>query len=355
MIQLKAEAFACLNGTIEGLRCALQTAIELEHSTIPPYLYALYSLKPGTNGEIGRLLLSVIQQEMLHMALDCNILNAINGCPDIDKPHFIPKYPGPLPGSVESGLIVPLAPFSKQLVQDVFMVIEEPEDPLHFPVLRATAEAAPSETIGQFYAGIKDQIRKLGADHNIFTGPPEKQLTTGFKPLQVLRVSDEASALAAIDLIVDQGEGTRKSPLDVEDQPAHYYRFAEVFYGRKLIRNPDPKPREAEFAYAGHRIRFDPSGVWPTLVNPKRSDYEAGSKARNLNDTFNYTYTKLLQWLHLVFNGQPDRLGPAMLLMQALREQAMLLMSFDLVPGMTGGPSFEYNPVNPLQRSLEAA
>ena len=99
MIQIKAEAFACLNGTIEGLRKALQTAIELEHSTIPPYLYALYSLKPGTNGEIGRLLLSVIQQEMLHMALDCNILNAINGSPDIDKPHFIPKYPGPLPGS----------------------------------------------------------------------------------------------------------------------------------------------------------------------------------------------------------------------------------------------------------------
>ena len=355
MIQVKAEAFACLNGTIEGLRKALQTAIELEHSTIPPYLYALYSLKPETNGEIAHLLLSIIRQEMLHMSLDCNILNAIDGSPDIDKPHFIPKYPGPLPGAVESGLIVPLAPFSKQLVHDVFMVIEEPEDPQHFPVLKSAAAVAPSETIGEFYAGIQDQIGKLSADHNIFTGPPEKQLTTGFKPLQIIKVNDEASALAAIHLIVDQGEGTRKSPLDPEDQPAHYYRFAEVYFGKKLIRNPDPKPGEPDFAYGGHRIRFEPAGVWPTLLNPKRSDYEAGTKALNLNDTFNYTYTQLLQSLHLVFNGQPDRMGPAMLLMEALREQAMFLMSYELVPGMTAGPTFEYNPVNPLHRSLEAA
>jgi len=156
-------------------------------------------------------------------------------------------------------------------------------------------------------------------------------------------------------LIVEQGEGTRKSPLDAPGQPAHYYRFAEVYFGKKLIRNPDPKLGQPEFAYAGHRIRFDPAGVWPTLLNPKRSDYDPGTKARNLNDTFNYTYTQLLQSLHIVFNGQPDRLGPAMLLMENLREQAMFLMSYELVPGMTAGPSFEYNPVNPLHRSLEAA
>jgi hypothetical protein len=171
----------------------------------------------------------------------------------------------------------------------------------------------------------------------------------------MIRVNDEPSALAAIDLIVDQGEGTRKSPLEPGGQPAHYYKFAEIYYGKKLIRNPDPKPGQPEFAYAGHRIRFDPADVWPTLVNPKRADYEAGTKARNLNDTFNYTYTQLLQSLHVAFNGQPDRMGPAMLLMESLREQAMFLMSYELVPGMTAGPSFEYNPVNPLQRSVEAA
>jgi hypothetical protein len=45
MITLKAELFDNLNGTLKGLQSALQDAIELEHSTIPPYLYALYSIR----------------------------------------------------------------------------------------------------------------------------------------------------------------------------------------------------------------------------------------------------------------------------------------------------------------------
>jgi hypothetical protein len=52
MITLKAELFEDLNGTLAGLRSALQNAIELEHSTIPPYLYALYSLRQNRNVEI---------------------------------------------------------------------------------------------------------------------------------------------------------------------------------------------------------------------------------------------------------------------------------------------------------------
>ena len=52
MIQLKAELFENLNGTLAGLQLALQDAIELEHSTIPPYLYALYSLRQNRNVEI---------------------------------------------------------------------------------------------------------------------------------------------------------------------------------------------------------------------------------------------------------------------------------------------------------------
>ena len=69
------------------------------------------------------------------MAIDGNILNAIGGTPKIDDPCFVPKYPEHLPGGVEDSLIVGLTPFSKQVVKDTFMVIEEPETPLRFPVL----------------------------------------------------------------------------------------------------------------------------------------------------------------------------------------------------------------------------
>src|SRR5579864_6264652 len=132
MILLKPEVFSTFDNTPEGLHRALQHAIELAHSTIPPYLYALYSLDPVRNATIYSLILSIVLEEMLHMSLACNILNAIGGSPVIDHPQFIPQYPGPLPGAVESQLIVPLARFSLDLVKNVFMVIEEPETPLSF-------------------------------------------------------------------------------------------------------------------------------------------------------------------------------------------------------------------------------
>jgi Ferritin-like len=34
--------------TLDELRRLLQGAVTLEHATIPPYLYALYSIIPGT-------------------------------------------------------------------------------------------------------------------------------------------------------------------------------------------------------------------------------------------------------------------------------------------------------------------
>src|SRR5271165_5907678 len=117
MIYLKSDLAANLDGTLPGVRRALQRAIELEHATLPTYLYALYSLDPAKNEQIRTLMLSIIMEEMLHMALACNILNAVGGTPEIDYPRFIPKYPGPLPGAVEDQLIVPLKAFSKDLVE----------------------------------------------------------------------------------------------------------------------------------------------------------------------------------------------------------------------------------------------
>src|SRR6185369_1159310 len=147
----------------------------------------------------------------------------------------------------------------------------------------------------------------LSEHGNIFTGNPKKQLTTGFGPLQTIHVHDADSAVAAIDLIVEQGEGTKTSPLDPEHELAHYYRYAEIFYGKKLIPNPDPKPGGPDYVYGGHAINFNPAGVWPVLTNPSGASYAPGTKAANLNDTFNYTYTNLLKSLHRVFNGEPDR------------------------------------------------
>lgn len=340
MITLKAELFDDLDGTLGGLQRALQNAIELEYSTIPPYLYALYSLHQNKNAEIAYLIKSVVVQEMLHMAIACNVLNAIGGNPKIDDPCFVPKYPGHLPGGVEGSLIVGLAAFSKQVVHDTFMMIEEPEDPLHFPVLSLAAPVQPNTTIGQFYDRIMTQIRNLG--DGIFTGDAKKQLTTGLPPLPTMHIHDVTSADGALQLIVRQGEGTKLSPLDPEHGLAHYYRFAEVYYGKKLIPNPDPAPGKSTYVYGGHAIEFNSADVWPVISNPDRSSYDPGSTAFKLNEEFNRTHTNLLKALQQTFSGEPDRLGPAITLMESMKEQALVMMTTEVVPGQTAGPTFDY-------------
>jgi hypothetical protein len=122
MIQLK---FRAIN-TIDDALDLLQMAIGIEFSTLPPYLYALYSIMPGTNAVAADRIRSVAMQEMVHMCLACNISNALGKTPKLAAP----TYPGPLPGGIGAGgtaLIVHLLRFSKEAMAQA-MAIEEPED-----------------------------------------------------------------------------------------------------------------------------------------------------------------------------------------------------------------------------------
>lgn len=344
MIRLQRGIVASID-TPEGLRGALQQAVMLEHSTIPPYLYALFSIKPGHNVEIAKLLKSVVFEEMNHMAMAANILNALGGVPGIDRPEFIPRYPGPLPGSVDTSLTVRLQRLSLDAVESVFMSIEEPEDPLEFP--RGIADAGHL-TIGQFYDAIRKQIEAAG--DGAFVGDKARQMTTGVGGVELVPITDVATAVAAIEEIVEQGEGTSTSPLDFEGDIAHYYRFAEIRHGRKLVPNPDAPPDpgpDEKYAYTGDPIPFEPEGVNPVVADPSAAGYRAGTKARRLNDTFNYTYTAVLRSLHETFDGRPEKIRTAIGAMEACRGQAHEMMSHDLGDGTTAGPSFEYLPVNP--------
>jgi len=343
MIAMRAEMAQGLEDP-GALRAALQTAIELEHATIPAYLYALYSLEPGTSPEITALLRSVVVEEMTHMGLVCNILNAIGGAPAIDAPGFIPTYPGPLPGAVESGLAVPLSPLTPDLVANVFMVIEEPEGPLEF----AVDELAGALTIGQFYEAIGSRLTAAG--EGIFTGDPSRQVTHGLGNDELIAVTDLAGALRAIETIVEQGEGTTTSPTDDRGELAHYYRFAEIHEGKRLISNPDAPPDappNERYVYGGEPVTLDVAGVRPLIVNPARHAYAQGTRARDANDTFNYTYTSLLKSLHAAFNGRQEALMSAIGLMASCKQQALDMGTIPAGAATFAGPSFEYRPTNP--------
>ena len=114
MLKLQGTIFSGLVNATDALAlCQLvQKAIELEHSTIPPYLTAMFSLKPGTNKEVSEVIHSIVVEEMLHMAIMCNIMNALGGSPIINKPTFIPNYPTSLPMGIGDQLIVGLEKYS---------------------------------------------------------------------------------------------------------------------------------------------------------------------------------------------------------------------------------------------------
>src|SRR5271155_84563 len=79
--------------TLDQLRTYLNKAMQLEHATIPPYLTALYSIHPGTNSDAAHILRVVAVEEMLHLTLAANVLNAVGGKPNLSAKGFVPSYP----------------------------------------------------------------------------------------------------------------------------------------------------------------------------------------------------------------------------------------------------------------------
>jgi rubrerythrin len=336
---------------VSELHWILQAAVELEHSTIPPYLSAAFSLKPSANDLARDVLISVANEEMLHMTIVSNLMNAVGGRPVIDKPGFIPLYPGQLPMSVDDGLIVGLRKASRALIYEKFMRIEEPEQPLELLSRQARlgdgvtrADAPEFPTIGKFYAAIKQKLRELG--EGAFSHPSNPQVvdTRWFPANELFAIADVESACRAIDVVVEQGEGTTQTPLgEPGGSPAHYYRFEQLVRGRLL--QPDPGA-PGGFAFTGAPVSLDPAGVWNLYPDPKVADYQPGSRARNLVERFNYSYTALLRALHNAFNGTPEAMAVAFGLMFELRLLADEVVSTPVgSTDMTACPTFEYTPL----------
>jgi hypothetical protein len=277
---------------------------------------------------------------MRHLATVANLINALGGTPVFDSPSVLPHYPGPLPGTVEEGISVGLAPFSRNLVENIFMVIEQPEHPLEFQALAAAADEPM--TIGQFYRKIRAVIGDL--HDSAFTGPPGNQVTPDTVS-GVVAVTDVATATQAIDTIISQGEGTETAPGEVVGTDfAHYYRFAEIVKGRKLVPNPaagPSDPPDQQFTYTGAEIAA-PTGVIAAPVNPTTAGYPEGSAARQASIDFNVTYTGMLKAFQDAFSGHPDQISDTVSTMISLQSKATAMMA--LTP--PAGPTFEWQPAS---------
>ncbi|MEZ4934012.1 MAG: ferritin-like protein [Saprospiraceae bacterium] len=327
--------------TLSDLFPMVQNAIELEHATIPTYLTALFSLKPGTEKEVGEIIHSIVIEEMMHMTIAANIMNALGGSPSINNKDFVPEYPGSLPMGVGGSLVVTLAKYSKEQVKNVFMEIEEPEHPL---VLKSAAPMAEVEyhTIGEFYDALRKKINKLAPAQ--LPGDPANQVTSNFFPSDLLfPILTKKDADKAINIIIEQGEGTSISPVDQQGEIAHYYRFEELFRGRRLVK--DPKAPHG-YSFTGAPIPSDPNNVFPIFPDTKTRMLPVGSEARRRVNEFNQSYFSLLDGLHDAFNGKPGNLDNTIGLMFdiKLRGERLCGTPFPGKDGYNIGPTFEYIP-----------
>jgi hypothetical protein len=331
--------------TVESLRDHLQWAMELEHFTVPPYLCALYSLDSDRNPEAVEVLVSILVEEMLHMTLVGNLLNAVGGMPRLDTPTMLPTYPGYLPHG-NGSFKVSLACFSPKALETL-LKIESPAPPSPAP------ESDCYQTIGQFYDAIGNGLRDLCAhigETNLFCGDPARQVREalfGDAGGRVVAIDNLAAAIAALKEIVEQGEGADHRQVwdgdrdmfhPEREQVAHYYRLQELKLCRRYRRGDTPQSGPT-----GDAIAVDWDGVWPMRSNPRTTDHAPRSPIGEAQGHFNHAYSAMLQLLDQAFNGSPHLLKAAIGNMYGLKAMAQALMQMPTEDGLeTAGPTFEY-------------
>ncbi|MFW5418749.1 ferritin-like protein [Nocardiopsis sp. CNT-189] len=324
-LELDAQGFKP-PGNIKELRTYLQAAIEVEHLTIPVYMTGMYTIRPETNRLAYYAIRSVVLEEMLHMTLAANLLNAVGGNPNVAHPEFVTKYPAQLPFSSKKLPPIGLRHFSPEAL-DTFLAIERPRS------LVPSQEGDGWTSIGQFYDTVGKGLRAIVAkegESKVFTGKPHLQVgpedfyNSGG---EAFPVTDLKSALTAIEVISEQGEGADDSIWDSDDrffgeerQLAHYFRFNEIRTGRAYGRHDTPRTPPS-----GPLLDVTWEDAYPINGDSKVADYkrfEGESRVYAEAVEFNKSYARLLSYLHAAFNWWPRLMCLAVPTMLELRDRA---------------------------------
>jgi rubrerythrin len=360
----------------EELIFLLSEAAELEHSLLCSYLFTAFSLKSEPEEGLSEQECAMVQgwkktisgvaaQEMLHLALVSNLLTAIGAAPHFSRPNF-PQKSKYYPASIR----LALTPFNPQTLQH-FIYIERPEgttleDALIFKEPDAsvkeqvtagavtvneavTTSAVPIAqdfvTLEELYRGIEAGFRHLAqkyGEQRLFSGPSHSQATAALFSFTGLQgITDKASALKAIELIIEQGEGSPKHRTD-----SHYAKFRTI--------------QEEYNQLKAQRAEFEPSR--PVLENPFGAlPVDTVEKVNLLDDpytvdisnVFNGVYEVMLQMLVRFFAHTQETdselkilidtaINMMFELIKPLGELLTKLPAGPSYPNQTAGPSFQF-------------
>lgn len=326
--------------SVADLRAHVALATRVELSTIPPYLYAMYSIK-DPESKAARVIASVVVEEMLHLCLTVNLIVALGGEPDF-APAVVPTYPSLLPHH-RPPLTLELRRCTTEVVRDVFMAIERP----------APVEAAPEddeyETLGQFYRALEEALDELSAEIDLFaTHQPKRQLSNAsfYGPVPfddpdsggLILIHDRETAQQALEVIIHQGEGvgTDRWADPGHRELTHYHKFEQLERGATPI-----------------------GETWPVLTNPTTAALP--DRLRGPSDLFNACYALIFVTLRELFSGTVEQ-NPLIgrlygLMSDCLTPTARYLVRQPIDDHTTAGPTFEPYPLgaDPWARVTELA
>ena len=236
----------------------LTEAAEIEHGLMCTYLYAGWRLKqsvaegvtPDQLAAIERWrkeIRSVAMEEMAHLATVNNLLMSIGSPPHFRRQNF------PVPaGYHPASLVVRLAPLTRATL-DHFVYLERPEGMEMAQAqgfesapyerrphrTRLTPTAEDFDTVGHLYRGIGqgfDTLAERLGESALFVGHPDVQLGPAIMDLPgLVTVTDLKSALQAVDVIIEQGEGGRQ-----DNEESHYARFVAMAAEYDAFLRDDP-------------------------------------------------------------------------------------------------------------------
>ncbi|MDX1468373.1 MAG: ferritin-like protein [Acidimicrobiia bacterium] len=328
--------------SIQDLREHIELAIKVELTTIPPYLYAMYSIEDQSS-ESALLIRSIVAEEMLHAALAANLLLAVGGRPDFTATSYIPRYPSDVPHH-RPPLRVDLAPCSLDLVKDLFMRIEQPE------IHGAPDQPDEFETLGQFYHALENGFRKLNKSGELFANTQEDcQLSdpSFYAPVAfdaedsggLMLVNDVETAIEAIEIIVHQGEGLSDERWadPAHQELTHFYKLLRIYEGDSPL-----------------------GAIIPMPTNPTTSSYPEA--VRPVSDLFNAAYRYVYWVLDALYGPDRDKaslVGDLYALMANIMSRvAHYLTTLPIGDGQYAGPTFEayeFTGPDPLAELAELA
>ncbi len=310
--------------TVGDLRSHVALATRVELSTIPPYLYAMYSIEDQQSVS-ARLIASVVVEEMLHACLTTNLLLAIGGEPEFGY-DMITSYPSFLAHHTPD-LLLELKACTPELVRETFMAIESPRAP------GAVPEEDIYETLGQFYAALEQALDNLDATTDLFANhQPERQLSDSayYAPVAydaedsggLTLIHDRVSADQALEILIHQGEGlsTERWADPDHQELTHYYKFERIADGTAPI-----------------------GPVWPVLDNPRTADFP--ERLRGVSNLFNACYGLVYVTMSDLYTGTQDQ-GAAIdrlyaLMSGCLAPTAQYLARQPVTDDRTAGATFE--------------